>query len=289
MKLKDVITAGNLLGGTASVIALLNDNFQWAVWFFFLAYLFDHLDGPVARLLKQQDTFGAHFDSACDFITSSIVAGFIVYYAFRHQAGWPVWAAGALGAFPQLFGTIRQAQQQDRPLSFPCYWLGLPRPAAAIFIIALLNSSIMAMPDEPWRQIGYGYIAFLVVVLSFAHLSTFPFGHNKNRRFMGPMRFGVYWFLGGSPLVLLVAWLGFGAPEVFFDWIVVSLHAYVFLSWTQIPKADFQKIKKYVAGGPIETPLVHKDHTWRAKTWAPYFEDTSAFAPEVVPGSEAPA
>ena len=40
--------------------------------------------------------------------------GFIVYYAFLHNVGYPMWLAAILGAFPVVYGTIRQARQQDR-------------------------------------------------------------------------------------------------------------------------------------------------------------------------------
>lgn len=279
MKLKDVITAGNLLGGTAAVVALIEGSFTWACWAFFIAYVLDHLDGPVARLMNQSDAFGAHFDSACDFVTSSIVAGFIVYYAFAHIAGWPVWVAAALGAVPQLFGTIRQAQGQDQPLSYPCYWLGLPRPGAAIFIVALLNSSLTTLDDAFWRQLGFGYTAFIIVAISFLHLSKLPYGHNKERKYVGVMKFGRVWFFVGTPLSLVVGLL-IDAPWIFFDWVVASLHVYIFGQWTQVPKADYLKIKQYVNGGPLELPLVHKDHEWRNETIAPFFEDTSAWAPK---------
>ena len=66
MKLKDYFTLGNLLGGFAAVIALMHDQFTLACGLIYVAYAFDVLDGPVARLTGQYDTFGGHFDSACD-------------------------------------------------------------------------------------------------------------------------------------------------------------------------------------------------------------------------------
>ena len=199
MKLKDYVTLGNLLGGFAAVIALMHDQFTLACALIYVAYAFDVLDGLVARLTRQYDTFGGHFDSACDFITNSIVTGFIVYYAFLNNVGYPMWAAAILGSFPVVYGTIRQARQQDKPTYFPGYWLGLPRPVASLFIVAMLNSALFTVDASPWREIAHGIGAFLVVVMSYLHLSMLPFCSNKERRWLGSMRFGMIWFLFGSP------------------------------------------------------------------------------------------
>lgn len=272
MKLKDYVTMGNLLGGFAAVVALFHDRFDLACYLIFAAYVFDVLDGVVARLTGQYDTFGEHFDTACDYITNSICAGFIVYYAFANRAGYPWWAAAVLGAFPVVFGTIRQARGSDRPLSFPCYWLGVPRPVAALFIIALLQSTLVTGTTGIVRQVAYGVTAVIVVVLSYLHLSTLPFSNHKARRWLGPMRFGVWVFLGGSPVAFLIGWLALGRPELIFDYLTFCMVMYIFVSWTQIPKADLRRIRAYLASGEVEKPLVHRDSSWQPSSLAPYFE-----------------
>ncbi len=273
MKLKDYVTLGNLLGGFAAVLALMHDEFQWACYLIYVAYAFDVADGAVARITKQYDTFGGYFDSACDFVTNSVVTGFIVYYAFHHNAGWPWWIAAILGAFPISYGTIRQARQQDQPSSFPCYWLGLPRPVASLFIVALLSSSLWSV-SAPYLYVVQGVSALMVVVLSHLHLSSLPFVNNK-RRFVGSMKVGMIFFLAGSPIFGLVAWLGFGQPEWFFEYILFALTVYICLSWTQIPKTDLQRIRDYLAGGEVVLPLVHKESDWMPSHWLPYFEKPS--------------
>jgi len=272
LKFKDYVTMGNLLGGYAAVIALFYDRFDLACYLIFVAYVFDVLDGAAARLTKQYDTFGEHFDTACDYVTNSICTGFIVYYAFAHRAAYPWWLAAALGAFPVVFGTIRQARGADKPLSYPCYWLGVPRPVAALFIVALLKSQLVTATPPTIRQIAYAVAASIVVVLSFLHLSTLPFANHKARRWLGPMRFGVWWFLGGSPVAFGVFWLVLGRPALIFDYLTFSLFAYIFVSWTQIPKEDLRRIHAYLDGGEVEKPLVHVDSTWKPSTLAPYFE-----------------
>lgn len=291
MKLKDYVTLGNLLSGFAAVIALFQGHFRWATYLIFIGYVFDVLDGPVARLTHQHDKFGGILDSVCDYITNSIMPSFIIYYAYTNVAGFH-WLIGAvIGAFPLALGTIRQAKQQEHELSYPCYWLGVARPVLAIFILALINSSIFTsdlLAASPWKEIGYGTVALLIIVGSFLHLSTFPFGNHHDRRWMGAMRFGVYWFLAGSPTLLVLGLVIEGTTQWLFDWVLVSLVVYLGVAWTQIPYQDWKRIRIYVNGGPLVKPLVHKDSTWRPSSIAPFFQERDAGAEETAAALEGP-
>lgn len=279
MKLKDFVTLGNLLSGFAAVLVLFIvpdawDAFRWACYLIYIGYVFDVLDGPVARLLKQQTTFGAHFDSVCDYITNSIAPGFILFHFYWKIGEFP-WIVGAVvGAFPVALGTIRQAQQADRPLSYPCYWLGLPRPVLTIFVLALLNSSIFwsgIHQPSPWREIVYGGAAVLIAVLTFFHLSKIPFVNRTKRRWMVMLRFGMHMFLTMAPIVFLVGWLALDWPGIIYDFLLFDLLVYLCVSWTQIPKEDLRRIRHYIATGELKLPLVHVSSEWRPRTWNPYF------------------
>ena len=263
---------GNLLCGFAAVLALFFDDLNLACYLIYLACVFDTLDGPIARLTKQFDTFGAHFDTVCDYITNSVMVSFILFYAFYTRADYPLWLAAVIGAFPLVFGTLRQAYGQDKPLSYPCYFLGLPRPVTALFFVSMLGSSLFRFTDPMMQTMGHVIAASLVVVLSLLHLSHTPFLSPKQRHFTGLVRFGSYWFLAGAPVMLVIAWV-VGQPEVFFDYLLASMGCYIFLGWTQIPRVDFRRVKDYVAGGELVPPLVHQDSEWKPKTHAPYFEE----------------
>ncbi len=262
MKLKDYVTLGNLLGGLAAIIALLENDFDWACYCIYIAYAFDVLDGPVARLTKQHDTFGAHLDTACDYVTNSIAAPFLLYHAFTVQAHWPVWLSAIIALCPAAFGTIRQARGYDKDTSFPCYWLGLPRPALALFFVAILNSSLWRATSGTGAQVVHVITAILVVTLSCLHLSNIPFNSNKYRRWLGMMWIGRLYFLVGSPLSLIVGWLFFGYPGLFFDHLVAALFIYIFLAWTQIPKGDWRRVRHYIKTGEKVQPMIHVNSTW---------------------------
>lgn len=274
MKLKDYFTLGNLLSGFAAVIALLHSRFDWACYLIYIAYAFDALDGPVARLTKQFDTFGAHLDTASDYVVNSICSSYIIYYAFERFAHYPWWAAAFVAAWPVAFGTIRQARGADdcRP-SYPCYWIGVPRPVATLAIIALLQSGLFPHDSAgAWGTWGHAVSAATVIVLSVLHLSRIPFINNKHRRWMGIVRVGVYVFLAGAPIAALLGWAVLGRLAFFFDYVLFCLIIYIILSWATIPRTDLRRIRAYLAGGELVRPLVHKDLTWRGRTLFPFFD-----------------
>ncbi len=280
MKLKDYFTLGNLLCGFAAVIALFHHQFDLACYLIYLAYVFDVLDGPVARLTKQFDKFGTFFDAVSDYITNSIVLGFIVYYAFCYKVGWHWLPSAIIGAFPFVFGTIRQAKGMERDLSYPCYWLGLPRPVLAIFVLSLINSSIFTFGVSPYQEIAHYAAAAVVVVGSLFHVSLIPFVNHSQRRWMSLLRFGMHAFLSASPVVFLVGWLALDWPGLIYDYIQFCMYIYIFLSWTSIPRADLQRIRRYVAGGPLVLPLVHRSSAWRSHTFADYWLDRTGYEEE---------
>ncbi len=285
MKLKDYFTLGNLLCGFASVIALFRGHFEWACYLIYIGYVFDVLDGPVARLTKQFDKFGGFFDEVSDYITNSIAPSFIIYYAFVHHAGYHWLLAAVIGAFPFAFGTIRQAKSMETQLSYPCYWLGVPRPVLAIFILALLNSSVFSISVSPWREFGHGVAAFAVVLMSILHLSKIPFVNHHQRRWMTSLKFGALAFLAGSPIACFLGWVILDWPGLVYDYLFFCLLAYLFVSWTQIPRVDRQRMRDYIAGGALVKPLVHQESDWRSSTIADYFlahrETPKASSPQI--------
>lgn len=276
MKLKDIVTFGNLLSGFASVIALFHNSFEWACYLIFISYIFDVMDGPVARLTKQSDTFGAIFDSICDFVSYSIAPSFIIYFAYWKIAGFPWIVAALIGAFPISLGTIRQAKQQDEQKSYPCYWLGVPRPVLSMFILALLNSSLFNFTGDTMRTVGFTIVAVLIISFSFLHLSHLPFVNHHKRRWMRLLWFGKWFFLGGSSVVAIIEGILFQELRFFYDYMTFCMVVYIFISWTQITREDFRRIKNYLKGEPLVKPLVHVDNSWKTKTLFPYFWEKDA-------------
>jgi CDP-diacylglycerol--serine O-phosphatidyltransferase len=271
MRLKDYVTLGNLLCGFAAIIALFHDQFELACGLVYLAWVFDWLDGVVARALKQFDRFGEEFDTVCDYVTNSIVLSVIVFYAFERVAGYPTWLAAVLGGFPLVFGTIRQARSQSDPSSYPCYWIGLPRPILALLLVSMFGSSLFRV-DNTMQNWGHGVAAGLIVVLSTLHLSQIPYLNLKTRRMSYMVRVGMFWFLAGTPIVTFISWWLTGGFEIFFDYLFFSMMSYTFMNWTQIPREDLRRIRHFLDTGECHRPLVHEEGNWKSERFAPFFD-----------------
>lgn len=266
MKLKDYVTMGNLLCGFGSVVMVMRGEFNWAVALIYIGYGFDVGDGLVARLTKQYDKFGGEFDNMCDYVTNSIAPSFILYYFFYTFGGFPWWLAAAIGAFPITFGTIRHARSVVENTSYPCYWLGLPRPVYTLAILAVIHSSLFHELARLWPGPIYGGMAGIVAVLSFAHLSYFPFVSHHKRRWMAMLKYGALIF-AASPVMWLIGLALFGHHLMFYDYMLFCMLAYLCIAWTNIPNEDWARIRHFRATGELLLPLVHKESDWVPQTF----------------------
>ena len=72
-------TSLNLICGCLAILLISKDNYNAAVIFCLFAFLFDFVDGFLARLLNTESGIGRQLDSFSDFITSGVVPGFVMY------------------------------------------------------------------------------------------------------------------------------------------------------------------------------------------------------------------
>ena len=246
MKLKDYVTLGNLACGLASIVALMHDDFEWASYWILLGYVFDALDGVVARVTRQFNKFGSELDNLCDMVSCSIAPGFLVFYAFYHFAQYPLWAAFALMLLPTAVGTVRAARFNVRRAEFPGFFIGMPRTAYALIMVALLNSALFQVAGASLS--GYLYLvpAALIVIVSWAMVSFYPFVGHHNRKFKGWLRFGLYFWLIATSVAWLIGWLVFDYPELVFDVLLFNQLCYLLLTWFVIPKEELKAYWKYV-------------------------------------------
>lgn len=246
MKLKDWVTLGNLLCGFASVIALFHHEFKWASYLILFGYVFDALDGVVARLTKQFNKFGGELDALCDFITYSIAPSYLVYYAFYHHAGYPLWAAVFIGFVPTAAGAVRAARYNVRRAEFPGFFIGLPRTAFALLVIALLNSSLFNYLGRYVSEYLYLIPLGMILVITWFLLSLKPFVGHHDHDWGGWIIFGMWWFLISIPVGLLGGWLLFDDPGLVFDALLFDLIVYTCLADYVIPKDKLSAVRAYV-------------------------------------------
>src|SRR5438874_12589295 len=98
------MTAGNLFCGFTATLKILegallqstnvdlaSDRFHEAIWFVLGAFVFDFLDGRIARLGGHESPFGREFDSLADIVSFGLAPALMVYRVVFQEfprAGW---------------------------------------------------------------------------------------------------------------------------------------------------------------------------------------------------------
>ncbi|PYI95287.1 MAG: CDP-diacylglycerol--serine O-phosphatidyltransferase, partial [Verrucomicrobia bacterium] len=116
--LPNLMTAGNLFCGFTATLRILEgallqstnadlaaDRFHEAIWFVLGAFVFDFLDGRLARLGGHESPFGREFDSLADIVSFGLAPA-AKHNAANHQntfTGFPIPAAAGLIASITLF------------------------------------------------------------------------------------------------------------------------------------------------------------------------------------------
>jgi len=171
--LPSLFTTGNLFLGFWAVIRALHGQYDQAAPLIFWAILLDVLDGRIARLTGTTSEFGAELDSLADVVSFGVAPAVLVYswgFSTVPRVGWLV-------AFLYLVcGALRLARFNVQKTSVDGrYFVGLPIPAAAAAVAALVNVA-PAPVDERIHAILW---LALLIVLSFLMVSTFRYASFK--------------------------------------------------------------------------------------------------------------
>lgn len=129
-------TLMNLFSGFLAITQIHEGRFDYACWLIVLAGFFDLLDGMMARLTNGQSLFGVELDSLSDIVSFGVAPSYLVYAFGLKDFG----VFGLIvSSLPAICGAVRLArfnvtfdgEKKD-------YFDGLPTPAQAICIVALI-------------------------------------------------------------------------------------------------------------------------------------------------------
>lgn len=132
----NLITLGNLFCGLVAIVFSLNNNLYFAGTFIFFGAILDFFDGLTARLLKVSSEIGKHLDSMADMVTFGVAPGMIMFQMIKLSNIDENSYIAYIGFIITIFSAIRLAKfnlDTKQTSSF----IGLPTPAAAIFIASL--------------------------------------------------------------------------------------------------------------------------------------------------------
>ena len=163
--LPSLFTIGNLFLGFWAIVNALRLDFESAAQLLVVAVIFDMLDGRIARLTGTTSEFGAQLDSLSDIVSFGVAPAIIAY-----QWGLATLHRSFLAAFFFVMcAAIRLARfNVQRKVVDARYFVGLPSPAAAGFVISI----VYFHPEPLYDRWGAGFAMSILVVAAFLMVST---------------------------------------------------------------------------------------------------------------------
>src|ERR1700757_4840388 len=188
--LPNLMTAGNLFCGFTATLKILegallqasnpdaaSDLFHTAIWCILGAFVFDFLDGRLARLGGHESPFGRKFDSLADIVSFGLAPALMVYRVVLQEFARASWII----AFIYLTcGAMRLARfnsmgAKNEGVNHQSTFTGFPIPAAAGLIASITLFLLWLAEGE--HQLGNWRLVLppLLLFLSFMMFSRFQY------------------------------------------------------------------------------------------------------------------
>src|SRR5947208_12847879 len=187
--LPNLMTAGNLFCGFTATLKILEgallqsanadlaaDRFHEAIWFILGAFVFDFLDGRLARLGGHDSAFGREFDSLADIVSFGVAPALLVYRIVLQEFRTACWIIAMVylccGALRLARFNIAAANHEKRPTNHSDKnFTGFPIPAAAGLIASITLFLLWLAEGE--HQLGKWKFVLppLLIFLSFMMFS----------------------------------------------------------------------------------------------------------------------
>jgi phosphatidylserine synthase len=231
-KFKDTFTAANLFLSFYAVILVFENKFELASYIMlFNILILDIMDGIVARITKTGNAFGKEFDSVVDFVGSSIIVSFFIYYALKDTN---FYLAIVCGFSVMFVGVLRDVRSRLESIKHAGYFVGLPRNIAMVFMLTFFNSILYQ--KMPFLTVP------LIILVDVLQLSHIPFvGNNKDVLFIKAPR-TKYYILAGIVFIGLLSCFG-----LFWNSVFVIMSCYMITPYFIADKAVWDDIAGQVA------------------------------------------
>ncbi|WP_423303568.1 CDP-diacylglycerol--serine O-phosphatidyltransferase [Deferribacter thermophilus] len=173
--LPNFITLMSMFSGFYSIISSVNGEFVPAAYAILFAFIFDGLDGKVARMLHATSDFGIQMDSLSDIIAFGIAPALLVYNWVLIPYGRVGWMAAflfvACGALRLARFNVMTKKLDNR------YFIGLPIPAAAGVIASsvLFVKELIGTPDGLTIPLSFVLFIYLLAFLMVSNVKYYSF------------------------------------------------------------------------------------------------------------------
>jgi len=231
--LPSLFTVGSLVCGYIAILSTLKATglvdpdqvrltFDMAAKYIGWAVVFDGLDGRIARLTNSSSDFGREFDSLADVITFGVAPAFLAYAwgvrAVEQVAGTQLVqhlqdAGWVITFFFVICGAARLARfnvDTGKPASDRRHFVGLPIPAAAGVIAALIHCIKYPVNDWMWSPVWLAIVIILAyLMISKVRYPSFKaFDLRRRRPYVAVILIGIVAYLiwtYSEPVLLAIA------------------------------------------------------------------------------------
>lgn len=209
--LPNFFTLGNFAAGFFAIINLFDGKFIPASWAILVAWLFDALDGHIARLTKTTSKFGIEFDSLADIISFGVAPSLLMYFLVLNHYG----KMGILVSFIFIVaGALRLARfniKRVDVVDVNYYYSGLPIPAAGGILATFVLVYSMFVKETNSRMISvvmknvpllYRLIPLSMLLLSYLMVSNLRYASFKGLKLNKRKSFRIFIFIIGGGLII---------------------------------------------------------------------------------------
>ncbi|MBC7775559.1 MAG: CDP-diacylglycerol--serine O-phosphatidyltransferase [Phycisphaerae bacterium] len=187
--LPNALTLANLFCGCCALLHTFYWQPEMAALFTLGSFVFDYLDGMVARALKVSSPLGKELDSLADVVSFGVVPGAILYRLLSGDISITAAFGNSLVEIYALPAFILSAFSALRLAKFNLdtrqanYFIGLSTPACTVFVLGLALTAhhnrfgLKDMIENQWFLYG------LVGLLSWLLVSEIPMFGMKIKRF----------------------------------------------------------------------------------------------------------
>ncbi|MGE5417746.1 MAG: CDP-diacylglycerol--serine O-phosphatidyltransferase [Acidobacteriota bacterium] len=137
--LPSVVTMGNLVFGSLSLVMLFHKDYRLAAVFILVAMVMDVLDGRVARALKVSSEFGKELDSLADLVSFGVAPALLVLQLQKtagHLKGSMEMIMVLLALIFIICGAYRLARFNI--LNIKEYYVGVPITVAGMMVALIV-------------------------------------------------------------------------------------------------------------------------------------------------------
>lgn len=166
--LPNTVTFFNLFTGFLAILTITEKRYDTAGWLILIAFLWDSVDGNVARAFKNSTLLGKELDSLADIVSFVVAPALLVAKSWHYvEAPWTLAAV----FFYLAAGAYRLARFNVQP-GAKNFFLGLPSPAAAVTLsmVVLAYRKNAAAHSEHFALILF-FLTILISLLMVSRIS----------------------------------------------------------------------------------------------------------------------